>query len=443
MANHGQTQQIKQMTRLAMNTTLETSLKILQADNWTLHAYLNEIVAANPLLDVHPAKSYQSNASTDAHLAWLANLPEKKPSLEAHLAAQIRLMAGTAADQQHLLQLITFLDDQGYLRMSPSACAQVLNVSERQAQQLLTQFRELDPPGIGAESLQASLIKQAAVLGFDRPSMALLRLPQTLLETEHWSAIASRLDLSLDQLTRIRQKLRQLTPNPAAAYTTSAEVVAPICVALEANIIGDAVLITLADQNFPQMRFDQVYREVLQKQSADPDLAGYLQKAQQLHQQLTKSLAKRAQTLLQIGQWLARVQSAFFLRPDHPLKAMTQREAAAELGLSPSTMTRAIQGKWLQTADGPVPLKHFFSHHEAANPVSGQTVQQYLAYLVATESAQHPLNDQQLAQQLATNGFAVARRTVAKYRSQLGIAPVSRRKTQRQRLDADDSKMEV
>jgi len=181
----------------------------------------------------------------------------------------------------------------------------------------------------------------------------------------------------------------------------------------------------------PEVRFQQQYFDQL-KQSGDPEVLSYLDNKAQEFEWLKKTLLQRGDTIYRVGVQIVARQKEFFTQPDRPLKPLVLREVAEELGIHESTVSRAVNGKYLETSFGVFELKLFFgqkvSTQESGDDLTTASIKQQLKALIDEENKNKPLSDQKLTDALKAQGIDISRRTVAKYREAMNIPGSSKRK---------------
>ena len=351
--------------------------------------------------------------------------------------------------QQHILEyLIGSLDDDGLLRKSLDAIADELaiyhniDVTTDEICHVLTILQTFDPAGIGARSLQECLLLQIA----RRP-----RTPQTQLmervvndhfddfTRKHWDRISADLGLDEVQAGALFQELRRLNPRPGASL---GETMGRSMQQITPDFIVDThddgtVTFTLNQGDVPELQVSQSFvdsmreyqqnREHLSRQTKEALL--YIKKKVDAAQSFIEAVKARRHTLTVTMRAIIQLQHQFFVDGDEAsLKPMILRDVAERTGLDLSTISRVSNSKYALTRWGTFPLRHFFSDAyvtESGEELSTRKIKAALHDIIEAEDKQHPLSDDELKRRLAEQGYPIARRTVAKYREQLGI-PVAR-----------------
>ena len=414
----------KQLHSLALTQSMKQSLFMLQTNLADLMTYVQEQSMANPLFDVNPTISKQ-----EVELATVFNNQDtEQPTLEAYLLEQIRLTMRPLPLRELVLQLIAHLDEHGYLLLSDQQLLdqlQVTPVALADAKELLY---NLDPPGVGAQSLQECLILQMqlkAATPTHQLALAILEHDFDQLIAHDWSAIAQHWQVQSAQVQAAFAAIQTLTPYP---YVASPRHTAYVVPELLVQRQADRLSLEVTKWGYPQIVFAQETYDQL-RVSTDQATKSYVQRKYQEYQTLQKNLARRLTTLALIGRCIVSAQTPFFLQKTTTLKTLLLRDVAQKLSLSESTVSRTINDKYLQTTFGIFELKDFFTKRSNPNSeLSVNEVQAQLRQLIAQEDPQHPISDQQLVHLLQAQGITIARRTVSKYRQQLGIANARQRK---------------
>lgn len=428
-----------QQQKLAMTQTMQQAIQILHFSTNDLRDYLREQSLDYPLISVsnspdsfeHPQINRGLNqTSEDRHQAFLEQLPAEKVSLYEHVLAQIHLNYRDTFLRTLLLFLVEYIDANGYLTLSLDAAATKTGATEIQLLDALTLLQQLEPAGIGARNLQECLMLQTE-RDHAAPDIAYLLLEESFddLVNRQWEDISQKYAVSFPEIQTVFDYIPTLTPRPGAAYAqTLAQYIKPD---LEVTVSEQHLDIQSTKAGQPQITFQDKYYNRY-KEIEDVELQAYLKDRKAEFDWLKTTVENRGETILRVGQEILRHQSDFFLDDRHPLKPLTLKEVAQSLDLHESTISRAVNQKYMRTPWGIYELKHFFpqgilqKNGEATGEVVANTaIKSELQNIVANENKQAPLSDQKIVDQLKQAGFDISRRTVVKYRDALGI-PTSR-----------------
>jgi RNA polymerase sigma-54 factor len=344
--------------------------------------------------------------------------------------------------------LIGSLDDDGLLRKPLDALSEELaiyhnlDVTEADIEQTLLLLQAFDPAGIGARSLQECLLLQIE----RRPSSRLKDLMERTISDffeeftrKHWGKIQSSLGLDDTQSEVLFRELRKLNPRPGASL---GETVGRSLQQITPDFIIDTqddgtITFTLNNGEVPELKVSQSFVDSMQEYLQNKDHLSrqtkeallYIKKKVDAAQSFIEAVKVRRHTLTVTMRAIIQLQRQFFLDGDEAsLRPMILKDVAEKTGLDPSTISRVSNSKYAQTRWGTFPLRHFFSDGYVTNSgeeLSTRQIKATLRDIIDSEDKAHPLSDDVLKEILAEKGFPIARRTVAKYREQLGI-PIAR-----------------
>lgn len=367
-------------------------------------------------------------------------------SLQEQWQWQLGSMDMTNQQAEIANYLIGNLDEKGYLSSDLQAIVNELLYMENiftdveEVEFVLTHFvQELDPPGTGARNLQECLLLQLERKSDITPAVEMATLVVKnhfdVLLKKHYDKIKAAMSLSDEQLKQAVDVIKKLDPHPADADTPmdkSAGVINPDFTITSHN--GQLTL-TLNNQYIPKVRinkeFSNQYRflskEVAEKKRAEAEkfMKEYVDKANLFIGTLTTREMILYNTMYAI---MMHQRNYFLTGDDTELKPMVLKTIAQEVNLDVSTVSRVSNSKYVQTDFGIISLKHLFSEAVNDDDVSSKVIKRILSDLIASEDKSKPLGDEMLCQMLQTKGYKVARRTVAKYREQMGIAVARLRK---------------
>lgn len=414
----------KQLQKLAMTQQMQQSIKILKSTNEELTKLIKQRELENPFIEVHD--SHPQNSGTIDFTNLISN---RQPSLDDYLLDQVHLTMRNTPIRTLVIYFIENLDDNGYLKLDVDQMIHDQKFDSTLVADALTLLHQLDPPGIGARNLQECLLLQAE-LDPDAPQLAVPILQNDFeqLVNKNWNQIATKYSITEDDAVAILQYVQTLSPAPGLGYQhPNIEYIYPD---LKVTVNNEVPTVTLTKHVLPQLTFNQEYFEEM-NQSADPAVQSFVNQKKREYDQLDSQINQREKTILLVGQAIIARQQEFFTDPTHPLKPLLLRDIAHHLQLHESTISRAVNGKYLKTDFGTYELKSFFTtaaRYAADQELSTDSVQRMIQDLVANEDPHHPLSDQKIVALLTNKEIKISRRTVAKYRSQLGIPSSSKRK---------------
>jgi len=343
--------------------------------------------------------------------------------------------------------IIGNLDDNGYLnRPVPNIADDLLftmNISatEEEVLEVLEVVQELDPPGIAARNLQECLLIQLKRLQEENPFMD-LSLSITIVKDffeeftkKHYDKIAKKLEVSNRELKAALDEILKLNPKPADASSTGTKNIHYITPDFFVFVRDGKIELSLDGRNAPELHISKQYLKMLEDFSKSKDTRSMQEAAQFVKQKIDAAkwfidaINQRQNTLYVTMKAITELQEEYFLTGDETkLKPMILKDVADKVGLDISTISRVANSKYVQTPYGTFLLKYFFSEgitNEDGEEVSTREIKKILKDAVESEDKSNPMTDEQLMQVLKEKGYPIARRTVAKYREQLGI-PVGR-----------------
>lgn len=328
--------------------------------------------------------------------------------------------------------IVGSLDEDGFFVSDCAEIARITGVSAAVAEAALTVVQQLDPPGVGARSVKEALLLQAEAIGVTSP--ILTKIIEEHLDdvaVNHFRKIGRAVGASEAEVRETVETLRLLNPRPAGAFSPGP---APAYVVPDVTLrrIGDEWLVIPNSEAVPTLRVSPRYRSMLRSgASTDDETRRYLKDKIRQAESFMRNVDRRKDTVSRIAQIVLEVQQDFFEDGKGDLRPLRLEDVATEIGVHLSTVSRGVTGKYMATPYGLFELKHFFSggyRSSTGMDVASTTVKQRIRDLLVAEDPARPLSDQRLADALKADGIDVARRTVAKYREELGIEPSWARK---------------
>jgi RNA polymerase sigma-54 factor len=348
--------------------------------------------------------------------------------------------AGFPDQELPLVELIAgSLDEDGYLRTSPEELASSAGVPEAAVERVMEKIRGFEPAGIGARDLADCLLLQLTRRGEGNGLAArILRHHLQQLARHRYEEIARELRVPLSDVSAAARLISTLEPNPGRPFAESEEqgVIPDLIVVPKQDGEGgeggeDGFLVRLNEEELPRLKINKEYKELLAGRGQNEELLLYLREKIRGARFFMRSLEQRQQTLLAIGNQIVSRQEEFFRQGAGSLKPLIMAQIADAVGVHVTTVSRAVSGKYMETPQGLFEMKYFFTpgfQNSDGSAVSNETVKAAIRGMVDGESRHSPLSDQEIVEALAERGLKVARRTIAKYREQLGILPSHLRK---------------
>lgn len=431
---------VKQETSLRLTPLLEQSFKILQLDQINLQRYLEEMALENPLIEPElgfsqlelPADQYRARrpsrgARDDMKLSFtIEDLPDTREQggLLRYISFQINI-AFSGEERELIEYLAGFLDENGYLKPDFETICRESAYSIGELRHALTCLQSLDPPGIGASNLGECLLLQLGAGEAIEKELVTSHLNQ--LAFGNRQMLSKELGISQNRLQQALERIRSLNPRPGVNFSGDFQpqyIIPDISVTWNCQGELEVALVGIRQSLKPV----ESYMDML-RQTEDQDLRRYLNKKWEQLSYLQNCLDKRDKTILRLGETIAVYQERFFRYGPSALSSFCMKDAAEVMGVHKSTVSRAVSGKYLACDFGTFPLKYFFirSFHSQDPHISSLDVKQQISRLIREEDSSAPLSDEELAVMLSRRGLDIARRTVAKYRTSLGIPNSSAR----------------
>lgn len=374
----------------------------------------------------------QIDDAGDRYLDAMANMAERPETLSDHLHDQLSNYDLTDAERQAADKVIYNLDINGYLPMPLEELVDPDGPQDQlpQLQKALMVVQGMDPPGVGARDLKECLLLQI------RPEMPNVRQLQRLV-TDHLEDLAGnrlplivrKTGLSIEQIEGLREQLHSLQPKPGAVFTRPFVPVVKPDVYVDQQTDG-SWKVRLEEVDLPNLRISPIYREMLHSPATPAATREYIKRKINAAQWLIESIEQRRSTLLKTTQAIVDHQTRFLSDGPEAIEPLKMQQIADRIGMHVTTVSRAVDDKWLQTPRGFFPLRRFFVGGTVSadgDEVAWDTVRGKLQEIIDNEQKDKPYSDDDLIKILAGKGITVARRTVTKYRKAMDI-PSSRQR---------------
>ena len=366
-----------------------------------------------------------------------------------HLREQTRMLDLTPRQQLLAEEFLGNIGEDGYLQASleeiVKGANQLLEEHEAEseldlnvapytlaeAEQLLHIMQQLDPPGIAARNLRECLLLQLE--NQKRTDTLVYRLVKEAFDdliAHRWSDLGKRFGLAPDEVQRAADELARLDPKPGLQHSAGDD--AYIIPDLIVEKIDEKYHVFLNDGGLPRLRISRTYQEIARdKKKYDTESKEFINQRLNSAHWMIQAIEQRRQTMLKVMNFIVDRQRDFFEKGIEYLKPLTLREVADVISMHESTVSRVTNEKYVQTPRGLLPLKFFFSSGlttTTGEDASARSIKAQIQKMVSDEKPKDPLTDQQIVQMFEQRGVKIARRTVAKYRDQLGILPARMRK---------------
>lgn len=464
---------IEQTQKLIMTPELRQAITVLQLSSLELSTYIQQQLQENPLLELgdelgESAEQGEETGETDEpedieepkqelDLDWeeyfqdssdlgvprtekrekyeeysYENFLSKAPTLAEHMMMQLILSTLKGYERVIGEYLIGNMDHYGYLQCSVEEVALQLQFPQSVVERVLADIQTFDPPGVGARSLQECLLIQLTHLKIDDSLVIqIIKGHMVDLAKGKLNRIARHLNVSVKDVQRAADLIKTLDPKPGRSFASPHDIryITPDVV-LE-KVEGE-YLILVNDVSMTRLTINSTYRSVLsQDLRHDTKTKRFVETKLNAAAWLIRSIEQRRLTLYKVAQCLVNLQRDFLDYGIKYLKPLNLRTVADIVGLHESTVSRATSNKYIQTPQGVLEMKFFFStglHNSAGTTTSVESIKKIMQEMVANENPKNPYNDQKIADLFRDKGIRISRRTVAKYRDELGIPPIRKRK---------------
>lgn len=397
------------------------TLQVIESFNGDLNdqEFSTDFSEADPV-EVQRKRDYQQASLT------------KSPTLSDYLEWQLGILDLSATDKMIAREIIGNINDDGRLVASVEELARATSQDAHEVEKVLRRIQSLDPPGVGARSLQETLLIQLRKLENSNLAQSIIEHHFDLFKRMDLHGLARALHTTVPIVKAAHEQITRLEPKPGRIFYREK----PQCVIPDAKISiasdrEDEFTVEMNQESVPELRINPMYRQMLRKKGTDKKTKSFIRDKIQSGLDVIRAMAQRKATIQLITEELIRAQPDFFTKGFSHLKPLRLKDVADRIHLHESTVSRSIQGKYVETPQGTIPYKSFFSTKlsgENGMVESQKSVMERLKQIIAKENKRKPFSDQKLVQILKQEGIQIARRTVAKYRDLLHILPTHLRK---------------
>lgn len=428
-------------TQTKISQEMVQAVSILQMTAWDLKQYVQETMLENPVIELEETTKKQENDDTMRKLEWLESgdyqnkvyyqqemeessefWEENEPDLREYLLEQLAFMDLDKRISSIISYMIQSLDERGYLLEKEEEIVDILGISLEEVQKARQILCTMEPLGVGALNLQECLLIQLRKKGCTSLACEIVENYIDEFGKNQLSKIAKETGKSLKEVTQACEQIKEQNPKPAGYFPARP---------YKNYIIPDVIVVKLKDHfeilvndyDSPEIYISPFYGQMMREQGEET--GKYIKEKIRQAEWLKNCIEQRNHTLLQLTEEILRSQTEFFKKGRSYLRPMTQKEIAEKLRVHPSTVSRAVQGKYLQCTWGMYPLSFFFS---SGTDKGVEYVKKCLKDIIDKEDKKNPYSDRVLAEKLQEMGIDISRRTIAKYRNTMCISEALGRK---------------
>ena len=452
-----------QEQRLILTQNMQQSIKLLQMSLHDLREYIDNEYSENPVLEVNEdmisSEEIQSNTVGETeekydHKKLLEELYsdsyndksertysgeedisplsfiEKKNSLKEFLQEQLLELSIPQDIAIMCDYIIESLDSRGYLEISTEEISKELNIDEEEIKKALKIVQALEPYGIGARDIKECLLIQSEKLNIldDNIEKMILNHLENIAENKY-ELVGKDLNISPREAQRYGDLIKKLEPKPSRGFYTGEDVSYIVPDAEIKNIDGEFFII-MNENVLPRLMINKTYKQVLDN-NENKETSEYVKDKINQAIFLIKSIEQRKNTLYKVLECVVDKQKEFFIKGKQYIRPLTLKEVAEIIGMHDSTVSRAIKDKYILTSYGTIKIKDLFANGVSCNKDEDMTtikIKDEIKKIINGENKSKPFSDQIISSMLAKKEMNISRRTVAKYREELGIKSSAMRK---------------
>lgn len=446
---------LEQTQKLIMTPELRLAIELLQFNTLELQEYIAKELEENPILEItstieeyldlekytkdeidwkeyfehYDDYSYKQEVDRNVEEFNFESYISYEPTLREFLLNQLNLIPLENREHKIGVNIIENIDNNGYLISSIEDIAKSTNSSIEEVEIILNIIQNFDPSGVGARNLKECLLIQVR----DRKDINkyIVEIIENYLEDlghNRIQKIAKALDIETYEVQEACDYIRQLEPKPGRAFGNNQDL-GYIIPDAEIKLINGELEVILNDVTGPRLGINNYYRSLL-RTGNDKDTMEFLNQKFNSAMWIIRSIEQRRNTIKKVIESIIKFQREFFLEGEKSLRPLTLKDIANDIDMHESTISRATNGKYVQTPRGLFELKYFFSSGVESHDggISSVSIKKILQEIIDEENPKKPYSDNKLAEILAQKGIKISRRTVAKYRDELNIPPSNMRK---------------
>ncbi len=463
---------IEQSQKLVMTPELIQAIQILQFNTQELESYVEEQLLTNPILEIPATSSSENDKASDEfqtknedfqakesnEIDWAEHFKEKEYddisykqweynsdkneytyeqfvsseiTLTEHLMFQLQFAPIKHSCRPIGRYMIESLDENGYMTLSVEEISKEFGVEQDKIQIVLDAIQNFEPVGVGARNLKECLLIQLKHQGKDDPlAKEVINNYLEDIAGNRLNNIAKALNATVKEIQEISDMIKGLEPKPGRQFGSAAETRYIIPDVTVEKIDGEYV-VTVNESSAPRLTISSYYQKMLIGSDKESNISKFLTGRLNSALWLIKSIEQRRQTIYNVVSAVVKYQSDFFEKGPKYLKTLTLKQIADEVGIHESTVSRSINGKYMQSPRGIFEIKFFFTSGVSGNSgegIASESIKTFIREIVENEDPKSPLSDQIIVKMLEERGIDISRRTVAKYRDEMNLPSSSKRK---------------
>lgn len=445
--NFNNSLQLTQSQKLVMTTQLKQSLAILNMSKLELDEEIVREAESNPLLDVEKGSEInweeyikdieKSNYKDRSEFSYnpdndinLENMVKYSSNIYEHLLLQISLYKLREDEREICEYIIENLDEDGYLRIDDKEIINTLGIDRETFEDCLANIQQLEPNGVGARDISECLIIQMHNLGiFNETLEDIVANDLHLIASNKYKDISKKYNISLDRCVNLINIIKTLDPKPGRSCCVEKSVYIQPDVVVEK--FDEDFVVYLNEKDNYKIKINNYYKEILKNSQSDDNAKEFIKDRLNSATGLMKNIESRKNTVLRIAEEIVKAQDEFLRKGVKHIRPLKMKDIAEKLEFHESTISRGVNGKYMLTPFGVYEFKYFFSsaiETEEDGMASSTSIKKIIQETIKNENKKKPLSDDHISKMLKEQGINVARRTVAKYREELGILSSSKRK---------------
>ena len=448
--NFKNTLELNQSQKLILTTQLKQSLAILNMSRLEVEEEIRKESESNPLLEAEKNEEgidwekyikhmesinirqdkndapYSSENAVD-----FENMIRSTSNLYDYLIDELKYFKLTFEEKRICKYIIDSLDEDGYLRINDKEIYDELRVDASLFRRCLDIVQQLDPPGIGARNISECLILQLERMGISNNIVEnIIMNDLELIGRNKLKDIAKKYKISIEKCKEAIEVIRHLDPKPGIACSNDK------CVYVQPDVIVDKIdgkyIVHTNEKDVYNIKINDFYRNMMTDKESDKEAKEFIKERLNSAATLIKNIESRKSTILRIAEAIIEEQQEFIQKGEKYIKPMKMKDIADKLDIHESTVSRGVNGKYMLTPFGLYEFKFFFNAaletDNSSEGASSAGIKRDIKDIIDGENKKKPLSDDAISKMLKEKGVSVARRTVAKYREEMGIPSSSRRK---------------